>query len=353
MLNGQYRLGIVGASSLLGKELADVVSESVLGASTLILLDDEELAGQMTVAGDEAAVIQKLDPNSFDGMDFVFFTGSAEVTRAQWKAARQAGASLIDLTHALEGEKDIVVRAAWVEEALNVAGRAVPQPSPKIDLGTQAVVAANPASLMLALLGARLTGDVRAVSLAATVMEPASEHGGAAMDELHRQTVNLLSFQTLPKEQHDAQVAFNLLPGLGESARIASAAKRRRIAGQYAAVGAGRLPELSVQVVHAPVFHGYACSIVVDLAEPVTVEQVEAALAGAHTDLVAEGSDPPSNLSVAGQDNILFQVREAYQGERGTRFWVWMAGDNLRLAALNAVACALELRQLRPRGKVQ
>ncbi len=51
-------------------------------------------------------------------------------------------------------------------------------------------------------------------------MEPASEYGRAAMDELHQQTVNLLSFQTLPREQYDAQVAFNLLPELGEAAKV-------------------------------------------------------------------------------------------------------------------------------------
>ena len=35
------------------------------------------------------------------------------------------------------------------------------------------------------------------------------------MDELHQQTVNLLSFQSLPREQYDAQVSFNLLPVAG------------------------------------------------------------------------------------------------------------------------------------------
>jgi aspartate-semialdehyde dehydrogenase len=30
-----------------------------------------------------------------------------------------------------------------------------------------------------------------------------------------------------------------------------------------------------------------------------------------------------------------------------------LAADNLKLAALNAIACATELRRLRPSGKVQ
>ena len=343
MMNGVPRIGIVGASSLAGRELADVLAESTLAGATLVLLDDEEAAGQITATGDEAAVIQRLDESSYEGMDFAFFTGSTAVARAQWQSARKAGASIVDLTHALEGETGVPVRGPWIEEALKgkTAG---------LDLGTHAVVAAHPAAVMLGLVAARLAAKMQVAGVAATVLEPVSEHGQAAMDELHQQTVNLLSFQTLPRDQYDAQIAFNLLPSLGEGAKVTG---RERIAGQYAKLSAGRLPELTVQLVYAPVFHGYTVSALVELAEPATVEEVEAALAGPHLDLVSEGSDPPSNLSAAGQDDVLARVRAGFAGARGRRFWVWLAADNLKLAALNAVACALELRRLRPMGTVQ
>ena len=38
-------------------------------------------------------------------MDFVFFAGDADVTKKYWQAAREAGASIIDLTYALEGRR--------------------------------------------------------------------------------------------------------------------------------------------------------------------------------------------------------------------------------------------------------
>ncbi len=40
------------------------------------------------------------------------------------------------------------------------------------------------------------------------------------MDELHQQTVNLLSFQSLPRAIYDAQAAYNLLSGFGEAAKV-------------------------------------------------------------------------------------------------------------------------------------
>jgi len=348
-MDREYRVGIVGASSLVGKELSDELGTSPLAASDFVLLDVEDVAGQVTAAADEVSFIQRLEASSFDKMDFVFFAGEAAVTGKHWQDARRAGASIIDLTYALEGEKDVLVRAPWVAEVL---GEKVPQKVP--DLKTPAVVSAHPVAVMLALIAGRLKARLSLTTVAATVMEPASEYGRAAMDELHQQTVNLLSFQTLPREEYDAQVAFNLLPELGAAAKVKLKATEQRIRHHYAGLSAGQLPELALQMVQVPVFHGYVLSLLVEVGDPATVNQVEAALAGDHIDLVSGESDPPSNLSAAGQEDIMVRVRkDAGEDGKSARFWIWMAADNLKLAALNAIACANELRRLRPLGKVQ
>jgi aspartate-semialdehyde dehydrogenase len=349
MTGREYRIGIVGASSLAGKELSEELGASSLAASDFVLLDEEDAAGQVVAAADEVSFIQRLEASSFERMDFVFFAGGAAVTKKHWQQARRAGASIVDLTYALEEEKDVLVRAPWVAEAL--AGKT---PHNQPDLNTPAVVAAHPVAVMLGLVAGRLQAKLALTSVAATVMEPASEYGRAAMDELHQQTVNLLSFQTLPREQYDAQVAFNLLPELGEAAKVKLGVTEQRIRRHYAGLSDGRLPVPALQMVQAPVFHGYVLSMLVELDKAATVNEVEAALAGDPIDLVGGESDPPSNLSAAGQEDIMVQVRkDSGGGEKGTRFWIWLAADNLKLAALNAIACATELRRLRPLGKVQ
>jgi hypothetical protein len=66
----------------------------------------------------------------------------------------------------------------------------------------------------------------------ATVFEPASEQT-KGMDELHEQTVNLLSFQPLPKKVFDTQVAFNMVARYGEQAVPALATIERRVLKHY------------------------------------------------------------------------------------------------------------------------
>lgn len=348
-----YKIAIVGAASLRGKELNDALSESVFSSADFLLMDDEANLGQLESVGDEVTFIQRIEPGSFAKVDFAFFAGSQEVTRKHWQSAHRAGASIVDLSYALESESKVLVRAPWAQDEIREAanGGAV-KAAP--DLHTPAIVPAHPAAVALALimLRAKQLAEVRSVS--ATVLEPASEYGRAALDELHQQTVSLLSFQSLPKEMYDAQVAFNILPALGESAKVNLVASEARIRRHYAQISGGYLPEIAIQLLHAPVFHGYGLSLALELDEPLSLEHVETALNGEHLDVVLGDSDPPSNLSSAGQDDILLRVRTTDGSELPSRrFWIWAGVDNLKLAALNAIACAQELRKLRPHGKVQ
>ncbi len=347
-----YKIAIVGASSLRGKELNDVLSESSFSSADFLLMDDEAALGKLESIGDEVTFIQRIEPSSFVSVDFAFFAGDEDVTRKHWHNAQKAGASIVDMSYALESEPKVLVRAPWVQDATReeVNGSAEVTPN----LQTPAVVPAHPAAVALALLMLRARSVAGVRSSAATVLEPASEYGRASMDELHQQTVSLLSFQSLPKEMYDAQIAFNLLPSLGEAAKVHLSASEARIRRHYAQLSAGHLPEVAIQLLHAPVFHGYGISLALELDEPVSLEHLEASLNGEHVDVVLGDSDPPSNLSSAGQDDILVRARTADGSELATRrFWVWAAFDNLKLAATNALVCAQELRRLRPHGKVQ
>lgn len=341
------KIAIVGAGSLRGRELNDALTDSPFGGSDFLLMDDEAELGTLEAVGDEVTFIQRIEPSSFDRTDFVFFTGDEALTRKHWQAAQRAGASTIDVSGALEGEGGVLVRAPWLNEA-----GAPPLNGPSLE--TRAVVPAHPISVTLALLLDRIGSASGIAAASATVLEPASEYGRAAMDELHQQTVKLLSFQDLPRQVYDTQVAFNTTPVFGELAKVSLAKSEARIRRHYALLTANRAPEVGVQLLHAPVFHGYGVSLAVTVDEPVSVDQVEAAIAGEHVDIITADGDPPTNLSVAGQPNILARVRpQNGRPEDTNRFWIWAGLDNLRFSAQNAVACALELNRLRPHGEVQ
>lgn len=339
-----YKIAIVGASTLLGKELKDAVSDSTLAGATFTLLDEDDALGQLDQVGDEITFVQPIDPDAFEHVDFTFFCGSDALTGRHWQSALRSGSAVIDLSGALDQEPGVLVRAPWLESG------AVP------DLLTPAVVPAHPAAVALGLTLVSLQQVSPLRFAAATLLAPASEFGRGAMDELHQQTVNLLSFQALPRAIYDAQAAYNLLCGFGENAKTSLTGLETRVQRHYDALGGGRWPLLGLQAIAAPVFHGHTFSILVELERPLEIPVVEDALSGEHLELVLEDTDSPSNLAATGQNGVLVRVRAVPEKRNPTqvsRVWLWAASDNLRLCAQNAVECALELGKLRPQGKVQ
>ncbi len=340
-----YRVAIVGAASLKGKEIADILRERNFPADVR-LLDDDESLGQLEAVGDEMNFIQSIKPEQFERVDFTFFSSDPRSTRNHWKTARDLGDTIVDLSYALEDEAGASVRSPWIERQTGQPVTPELQPGP--------VVVAHPAATVLALLALRIekisakAGKIH--SMVATVFEPASETGQKGMDELHEQTVNLLSFQELPKNVFDIQVAFNLAARYGQRSELALEAVSERIRKHYRRIARGAA-EPALQVLQAPVFHGHGFSVYLEMEKPVAVADFSEALAGEHIIVCASPEDTPTSVSAAGQEDIMVALTSDTNHKNG--MWIWATTDNLRVAAVTAVECAETMTASRPRGQIQ
>jgi aspartate-semialdehyde dehydrogenase len=334
-----YRVAIVGAATLKGKEIAETLRDRNFPAVDVRLLDDDESLGQLEAVGDEISFIQSVRTEQFERVDFTFFASDPRCTRSNWKTARDLGNTIVDLSFALEDEPGATVRSPWIERQ---AGQPVPP-----ELQPRPVVVAHPAATVLAMLALR-AGDVQ--RMAATVFEPASERGQKGMDELHEQTVNLLSFQELPKNVFDIQIAFNMVTRYGARSDFALEAISERILKHYRQI-APTAAEPSLFVVQVPIFHGHAFSIYLETEKPVATEDFSRMLAGDHVVVTHGSEDSPTNVNAAGQGDILVSV--ARDSSRANGVWLWATSDNLRIVALTAAECAETMTASRPRGQIQ
>ncbi len=351
-----YRVAIVGAASLKGKEIAEILRERNFPAVDVRLLDDDESLGQLEAAGDEMSFIQSVRSEQFERVDFTFFASDPRSTRHNWKAASELGNTIMDLSFALEDEAGVSIRSPWIERQTGQPVAPELQPGP--------VVVAHPAATVLALLALRIeksgakAGKIE--RMIATVLEPASENGQKGMDELHEQTVNLLSFQELPKNVFDIQIAFNMVARYGQRSDLSLEAVSQRIRKHYRQIARRGAPEPALQVLQAPVFHGHGFSLYLEMEKPVAIAELSQALAGEH--VVVSGSptavpaavpaeDAPTSVSAAGQGDILVSLTADASHQNGV--WLWATTDNLRIAALTAVECAETMTASRPRGQIQ
>ena len=340
--SGLYRVAIVGAASIKGKEVAEVLGERNFPSADIKLLDDDEALGQLEAVGEEVTFIQKVRTEQFNNLDFTFFASDGACTRKNWKLAQHAGSAIVDLSFALEDEPGATVRSPWIERE---QGQTLP---PELQPGPSVI--AHPAAVVLALILLRLTKGADVQSTAAIVFEPASEHGQKGMDELHEQTVSLLSFQPLPKNVFDTQVAFNMVSRYGEQSIPALTTTEARVAKHFRRI-AGELALPSILLVQAPIFHGHAFAIHVRLQQPADVDAISRALAGEHVSITHAAEESPTNVNAAGQGLILVTVKPDASDPNSV--WLWAASDNLRVAALTSVECAETIAATRPRGKIQ
>ena len=338
-----YRAAIVGAASLKGKEIAEMLNERKFPAVDIRLLDDDESLGQLESMGDEISFIQSVRAEQFDHVDFTFFAADADCTRKTWKRARDAGSTIIDASGALEEEPGASVRSLWVERERGLVMPPELQPGP--------CVTAHPVAIMLALLmlRAQKAGAIRRA--VATIFEPASEHGQRGMDELHQQTVNLLSFQPLPKDVFDAQVAFNMVARYGQSSHPALDSIEAQVLRNYRKIAGEEAVQPSLLLLQAPTFHGHALALYLEVENPPELESLAQSLSGDHVKAMGAEEVWPTNVSTSGQADILVSLKNDPGKSNGV--WIWAVADNLRISALTAVECAESMAATRPRGKIQ
>jgi aspartate-semialdehyde dehydrogenase len=341
------RVAIVGASSLRGKELKLVLEERNFPASDIVLLDEPVLAGTLTEAGGEPTFIRALDEESFEGSRFAFFAGSQMDAEQNWKAAQRSGATVIDLTGALAASGQ---STSWIPALSTVL---LPHPGSHATKGAApgSHAANRPTSNCYSSPG---SGVIVACTVAAALSKlspmrtilllfpPVSERDQAGVDELESQTANLLSFRPIAQPVFDAQVAFNLLAGYGEACKPTLAELRAAIARDTSEYLAGRVAVPALQLVQAPVFYGYAIAAYAEFGSPPHREQLEAAFASLGVKVGVAGDPAPTNVSVAGENEIHIARVEPDPSVAGG-VWIWGVADNLRLAAVNAVRIAEEL----------
>jgi aspartate-semialdehyde dehydrogenase len=323
-------LVIAGASSLLGAELKSLLEESRFAGWDFSLLDEETAAGILTEAAGEPAVIQPVEEGSFSRAKFIFFTGSEAFAQRNLPAARESGATVIDLSGA----------------ALSVKGAQVWFPIDGIGHGagkdkTLFAIPSAPGIATARLLD--VLGPLGLLHLALIFFRPVSEANRSGIEELEAQTTQLLSFQSTGQPVFDTQVAFTLLDHYGPASRENLQSTRARIRREaHAAATERKLIHPSIQVLHVPVFYGYTFAAVVALNSNTTKDALVELCRKAGFTLNADAPSPLGNLTAAGDSAIHLALPEEDSAQPGT-WWFWGAADNIRLPATTAVKLAEKL----------
>lgn len=347
MKNAGYHVAVIGASSLLGKELLTVLEERNFPVSDLVTVSGGTGESDLPIVdlsrGRRASKdYQDEIPARFD---FAFVTAphrrlASWVERAGHERRGQKGVrAVIDLCCSVSQESPAPLRVPFLD-----GPSAAPQDS-GARKGLRMIAAPHAATLMISALVSRLAARFQVRSAVAQIFSPASEMGPRAIDELQKQTVNLLSFQKVPREAFGAQIAFNLLPRLGAGYEKADALESR-VRNEIAAYIGKRAPVPAVRLVQVPVFYSTAVSLYAETSERVPPSDLVMALDGAPVAIRRTSEKAPSQADAAGSNEILVDAIQP-DASHPSGIWLWAVADNMRLAAINAVQIAEGLHRQR------
>ncbi|HEX5425658.1 MAG TPA: Asd/ArgC dimerization domain-containing protein [Candidatus Acidoferrales bacterium] len=330
------RVAIVGAASLRGKELKQVLEDRSFPASDVVLLDETIMAGTLTEAAGEPTFVRALDEDSFEGVRFAFFTGTVPIAEATWSAALNAGATVIYLSGSAPANERTI---AAIPALRSVIPSLAVQPKAA---SSRVSFYAPPAPVMIACTVAAALASFSPRRIVLLFFPPVSEHGEMGIEELETQTASLLSFRPIEQAVFGQQVAFNLASEQREGGKPRLGDIRNTIAGDVAQLLQGYAPVPAIQLVQAPVFYGYAFAAFVEFDSAPATERLEAAFGSLGVKIATAADPPPTNISVAGENGIqLGRIQPDPNVAAGV--WLWGAADNLRFAATNAVRIAEEL----------
>ncbi|HEV3219746.1 MAG TPA: Asd/ArgC dimerization domain-containing protein [Candidatus Acidoferrales bacterium] len=328
------RIVVVGATTLRGKELVQVLGERVPQAK-LHLVDDEDFAGTLTEAAGEPAVVQTVDADSFAKAKMVFFAGEPESTLKFADVALGAGASVVDLSGGLSGRADVRM---WIPSLDTVLSASAKKPS---ENGRAFSSPSAPVIISCALVAGLSRWAPEIISI--VFLQPASERGQQGIEELEHQTVKLLSFQPFGQNVFGMQAAFNLSDRFGEASkgslkdvRTSIGRDVRRYLSENGHSGSEAAP--AIEIIQAPTFHSHGFSAFAILKNPLDQAEIQKWLSTAGFSFLGE-NEAATNVSAAGADRPLIgRIERDQNHERG--LWLWGVADGLRIGALNAVAIA-------------
>ncbi len=327
------KVAIVGASGAVGQEFLRVLDEQNFPIDELLLFGSERSAGRTYNYRGKDVKVQLLrdEPDDFKGVDFVFASAGASVSKKYADVITHHGAIMIDNSSAFRMDPDVPL--------------VVPEVNGEDAFDTPRNIIANPncttAIMVVALKPINDISPIKRVHVA--TYQAASGAGQSGMDELVKQTAELVEGKTATVEKFAYQLAYNLIPHIDVFTDNDYTKEEMKMFNETRKIMHSPDLNVSATCVRVPVIRAHSEAVWVETEEPIALEKVREAFNNAEGLIVVDNPAEkkyPMPLDAAGSDPVYVgRLRADLANPNGLTFW--LVGDQIKKgAALNAVQIA-------------
>lgn len=333
MTDKKVNVAVVGATGAVGETMLSILEQRDFPVGEVYPLASSRSAGKRIEFKNKQLVVEDLEKFDFSKVQVGLFSPGASVSAIHAPRAAEAGCVVVDNTSQFRYDDDIPL--------------VVPEVNPHAvaDYKNRGIIANPNCSTIQMLVALKPIYDAVGIErINVCTYQAVSGTGKEAIEELAKQTADLLNAKDINCEVYPKQIAFNALPHIDSFQENGYTKEEMKMVWETRKIFEDEAIQVNPTAVRIPVFYGHSEAVHIE-----TKEKIDAATATkllnempgvSVLDDRADGGYPTAVTEAAGEDPVFVgRIREDISHERGLNMWV--VSDNVRKgAALNSVQIA-------------
>lgn len=327
-----FHVAVVGATGAVGEAMLSILAERNFPIASLSLVASSRSAGGEVEFNGQKHTIKDLADFDPSGVDIALFSAGGSVSKEYGPKFAAAGAVVIDNSSAFRYDDDVplVVSEVNPEQVANRPRGIIANPN------------CSTMQMLVALAPLHRRYGIERINVA--TYQSVSGGGRSALEELGKQTGQLLSFQEIDPQRFPVQIAFNLIPQIDDFLENGFTKEEMKLVWETRKILGDDSIMVNPTAVRVPVFYGHSEAVAIETRDKVTAEAARELLAQSPgvevVDRREAGGYPTPVTHASGTDAVYVgRIREDISHPRGLNLWI--VSDNIRKgAALNAVQIA-------------
>ena len=332
----KYNVAVAGATGAVGEAMFDILQEREFPINNIYALASERSEGKKVMLGSKAITVTDLANFDFKLADIALFSAGGAISAEFAPKAGESGCVVIDNTSHFRYDDDIPLIVPEVNSC-------------KIGEYKNRNIIANPnCSTIQMLVALKPIYDAVGIErITVSTYQAVSGSGTNAVNELAKQTAELLNGRDAECDVYPRQIAFNVLPHIDIFMDNGYTKEEMKMCWETQKIFGDENIAVSATCVRVPVFFGHSEAIQIETSDYIDEKQARSLLEkGEGVTVIDERRDggyPTAVHESAGSDPVFVgRIRKDISLKNGLNLWV--VSDNVRKgAALNSIQIAEEL----------
>ncbi|CAH9064034.1 Aspartate-semialdehyde dehydrogenase 2 [Pseudoalteromonas holothuriae] len=333
-MSQKFNVAVLGATGLVGKQIIDTLEERKFPVDQLFALASSRSAGEELDFRGEKIEVLDVEQFDFSQAHIGLFSAGGSVSEKYAPIAAEAGCVVIDNTSHFRYDYDVPLVVPEVN------------PASLADFRNRNIIANPNCSTIQMLVALKPIYDAYGIDrINVSTYQAVSGAGKEAVDELAKQTANLMNARPVDSQVFTKQIAFNVIPQIDVFQDNGYTKEEMKMVWETHKILGDSSVMVNPTAVRVPVFFGHAEAIHLETRMPYDIEHVKQLLSDAPgVELITDEQDYPTPVSDASGNDTVYvgRVRQDISHPLGLNLWV--VSDNTRKgAATNSVQIAEEL----------